>query len=523
MSGDRQPTLGVHLLETITRGMYSEPLHCIREYVQNAYDGIRDARRKGILGADEGTVEIIVDEEERRLKICDDGIGLEPEEAAVCLLDIGHSLKARSTVDASLNAGFRGIGRMAGISYCRTLRFETSNGDGRKGVVTFDAAGINRLTSKGREPTTIIAAIEQNSGIEDRPEKQGRRYLEVTLEGVDSDSVFFDQSRLKSYLAQNAPVPYDPTKWSFGGKISDIAVRAGSVSSLDTIRMFLCDPEGNRVDDVRRPFQDSFQARTNKGRKTPTIRVKDVVALPRGRSGDCGWWGWIAMHDRPGALADAPFAGLHVRSHNIAIGDDSIARRLFTSPHLSRWCFGEIHITESSISPNSQRDNFEPSDMWDRIERELCEEVRIIEKEIRQESKQRNTSVERYEQETSRTIRSAKQAIDAGVVSYEHKARIIDDLNTLEKKLSDQESQPKRSDQEKFRFAELRGEVGKTIEQVKLISRTKTDDAFAHLDRSARRAIRIVFGVLKVELDSDKFEAIQIKIQEALKPKKGRR
>ena len=132
MNDKLEPSLGVHLLGTITKGMYSNPLHCIREYVQNAYDSIREARRQRLLGYDDGTVIIVVDTEARTLKIRDDGTGLDPEAAVVRLVDLGSSPKATSAEGSTVNAGFRGIGRMAGISYCDVLRFGTSDGKGRK-------------------------------------------------------------------------------------------------------------------------------------------------------------------------------------------------------------------------------------------------------------------------------------------------------------------------------------------------------------------------------------------------------
>ena len=60
MATNREPTLGVHLLETITRGMYSEPFHSIREYIQNAYDSIRRARRQGLISNEEGKILITI-------------------------------------------------------------------------------------------------------------------------------------------------------------------------------------------------------------------------------------------------------------------------------------------------------------------------------------------------------------------------------------------------------------------------------------------------------------------------------
>ena len=180
----KQPTLGVHLLETITRGMYNNPLHCVREYIQNAYDSIREARRKGILRPEEGTVIITIDPVNYSLRIRDNGTGMEPEAAAVRLVDLGNSAKATSPANSKVNAGFRGIGRMAGMSYCNALIFDTSDGQGKKVEIKFDAKTINRLTIPGQEPTTIVEAIENNHTINESSCADGEHYLEVVLQGT---------------------------------------------------------------------------------------------------------------------------------------------------------------------------------------------------------------------------------------------------------------------------------------------------------------------------------------------------
>ena len=117
MTEKSSPTLGVHLLETVTRGMYSQPFHSVREYIQNAYDSIRKARRKGLLKPSEGEIKLYIDKDRRRLSIADNGAGLDPDEATVHLLDIGHSDKARTTEESAHNAGFRGIGRLARANF----------------------------------------------------------------------------------------------------------------------------------------------------------------------------------------------------------------------------------------------------------------------------------------------------------------------------------------------------------------------------------------------------------------------
>ena len=513
----RAPTLGVHLLETITRGMYSEPMHCIREYVQNAYDSIRAARRSGVLAYNAGTIRIVIDRTSRRFQIRDDGVGLSPEAAAVHLLDIGNSEKARSGDESKRNAGFRGIGRMAGISYCETLRFRTSDGSGKACIVEFNAAAINRLTQRGQEPTTIVHAIETNARIDERPAEFDAHYLEVTLEGVRSDSPFLNQHSVASYLGSVAPVRHDPTKWSYGDKIQSFAADVASEASLETLSVFVCDADGNVQADIRRPFKNRFRTRDGNRQRDRHVRVTDVVALPEHGPVN-GWWGWLAVHERRGALADIPFAGIRVRMHNIAVGEEHIVRNLFKTAALSRWCFGEIHITDPDLVPNAQRDDFEPSSEWSRISTQIKEEADRIEREIRKESDNRNSSVSTLKRRSEKMIDTAKQAIAAGVASHYEQEAIIGQLQNENVRLATQEGRTGRTDQDREQLSELRGRLSQTIRAVSKIQRTGADVAQAHLGRQARQVFRTIMNVLKSELNDETFRRIETKINTALQP-----
>ena len=55
-----QITIGSFFLETLTTGMYENPLHCLREYVQNSFDAIHDAVGAQLIGADDGKVTVSV-------------------------------------------------------------------------------------------------------------------------------------------------------------------------------------------------------------------------------------------------------------------------------------------------------------------------------------------------------------------------------------------------------------------------------------------------------------------------------
>ena len=511
----RTPSLGVHLLETITRGMYNQPMHCIREYVQNGYDSVRAARRARFLAPEAGTLRINMDPTAGELRIRDDGLGLSPEAAAVNLLDIGSSEKARSGAESRRNAGFRGIGRMAGISYCRTLRFRTSDGSGRTCVVEFDAAAINRLTLRGQEPATIVEAIEANSRIDEEPAANDERYLEVTLEGLAEDSPFLDQNHVDAYLGRVAPVRHDRTLWRFGDKIQSFARDADSEASLETISVLMCDSEGNVQADVRRPFKTDFQTKDGNG-KSRLVRVTDVLALPRNGPVD-GWWGWVAVHERRGALAEAPFCGLRVRSHNIAVGDETIARSLFKTQNLSAWCFGEIHVTHPDLVPNAQRDDFEPSREWDRIKTQLREEAHHIDSEIRGESTKRSSSLPTLKKRADKKISSARRAIETGIASDYQQQDIIQELRTESDKIETQTRRRSRTEDEVEQLAVLRETLNQTIDKVSDVRRTGADIAQAHLNRQARQVFRQIMDVLRSELDDESFRKIETKINAALR------
>ena len=516
MSQNPQPTLGVHLLESITLGMYSDPLHCIREYIQNAYDSIREARRLELLSKNEGRIKLTIDPEAEILKIWDDGVGMSSEEAIVRLVDIGASYKAVTPTDAAKHAGFRGIGRLAGISYCKKLHFETSDGGTKSCQVEFDAASINALARPGQLPRTIVDAINNNCDARELPVSRKRRYFEVMLDGV-TNSALLNIEKLEQYLELTAPVRQDPSQWKFQENIRDLAERAGFPESLESVRLLLCGPDGNVLREVFRPFKNTFEIRTGRSKKKRRVDVVDVVALPR--TGEySGWWGWLAVHERGGALADVSFAGIRIRMHNIAIGDHSIVQELWTSANQALWCFGEIHIVNSELVPNTQRDNFEASKAWDILQGQLRAEVVQLEREIRKESDERNRSVRNVTQLSTKVVREVQVSLGAGLKSHNEKGMLLTKLEkqrvSLEKGLRKRNLTPVETAQ----LEENLSRVESTYQDVEKVKRTKADADMSYLGKQARKAVRTVLDVVKAELNDDKrFAVIEERVQTALR------
>ena len=121
MTQEKEPIAGKYLFEILTSGMYANPLHIFREYIQNSADSIDEAVEEKILAQHDGEIHIIIDSEKETIVIYDNGMGIKSSEAKGTLLSIGNSGKG-----GTKRRGFRGIGRLGGLAYARTVVFETS-------------------------------------------------------------------------------------------------------------------------------------------------------------------------------------------------------------------------------------------------------------------------------------------------------------------------------------------------------------------------------------------------------------
>lgn len=129
-----EPVAGKFLLEILTRGMYSNPMHVYREYIQNSSDSIDKAIEAGILQSAEAEIHISIDAKERSIIIRDNGLGIPLDIARIKLMNVGASDK-----DGITERGFRGIGRLGGLAYAEKVQFVTSAiGDSTRTIMTCD-------------------------------------------------------------------------------------------------------------------------------------------------------------------------------------------------------------------------------------------------------------------------------------------------------------------------------------------------------------------------------------------------
>ena len=151
----RELIIGKYTLESLTNGMYASPLDMYREYVQNAVDSIDEALAAGIELPDKLSIDITIDASNSVITIRDNGVGVPAESAVEILLDIGNSQKSRMT-----SRGFRGIGRLAGLSYCKKLTFRTSvKGEEIASVIEFDADLLKELLLPGSNDGVSVSDV----------------------------------------------------------------------------------------------------------------------------------------------------------------------------------------------------------------------------------------------------------------------------------------------------------------------------------------------------------------------------
>ena len=208
--------VGKYTLESLTTGMYSDPKIVYREYIQNSVDALENAVVNNIIERQSMRIDIVVNAEDSIISIRDNGTGIIASEAVSTLMNIGNSKKRHSN-----NRGFRGIGRLGGMSYCDTLIFSTSaENESVKTIVTFDCKKLRALLVPGaNEDLDLAAVLAAVTKTEQLEEKEEKHYFMVEMQGVSSFSDLLNIDVAKSYISQVAPLPYKSRQFIYNNEL----------------------------------------------------------------------------------------------------------------------------------------------------------------------------------------------------------------------------------------------------------------------------------------------------------------
>lgn len=355
--------VGSYSLESLTTGMYENPLHCLREYVQNAYDSIRAARASSILEESGGLVSIAIGGSSARpsLTITDDGEGIPADKAVATLVSIGASQK-RSTG----NAGFRGIGRLAGTAYCTTLRFTTTaKGEDTETVVEFDCGRMRGYLRPGADVLEAKEVMRLCATFETRAAPVEKHSMQVEMIGLVGIGLeFVEIEALTPYLRQVCPTDYTD-RFGFAQRIRAFCESVGGPLGAVEVE--------TRFKRERNQILKGYDNASPTATGSSKLHDLELISSP-----DLGWHAWIGKSNFAGEITDETVAGVRFRLKNIQIGGSEIIEDIAseltagrTEGRLQRYAVGEIFITNPAVVPNARRDGFEDASAWRDIRNDI--------------------------------------------------------------------------------------------------------------------------------------------------------
>lgn len=485
---DEAVQVGKYTLESLTTGMYSDPKIVYREYIQNSVDSLENALAIGLIERQSMRIDIIVDAENSYISIRDNGTGISHAESRATLMNVGNSKKRNSS-----NRGFRGIGRLGGMSYCDTLVFSTSAENEKvKTVVTFDCKHLRQLLIPGQyEDLSLSAVLEQITTIETQPEKAEKHYFVVEMKDVSSFSDLLDIDGVKSYIAQVAPLPYQSRHFIYISQLKSFLSDNGY--SVEEFPIFVGEDESD-LEPVYKPNKSRFHSDRNKKTvdEITSMTYFDVRAgdelYALGWYGNCGWYGF---------LSDKELCGIRVRKGNILIGDSKTMNGIFHEARFNGWTQGEIFILTDKLVPNARRDDFEQNDAYRELVQILSDTIGSdIPKKIREASTTRNDPSAKVLKEVDKTISSAVAVMTEGFNSSVDKDQVVEQLTEAAKRLEKTPVKPELKDTKD----DLRKKIESTIEDVSESKNFKINQISSAVDKKSKQMLRVVTDILSQKL-----------------------
>lgn len=359
--------IGKNVIESLTTGMYENPLFVYREYIQNAADAVDHAVKAGVLQKGEEAISVRIDNERQEIIIEDNAIGIESAKAFSILRNI-----AKSTKQKGIDKGFRGIGRLGGLAYCQKLTFETScKGEDVKSIVTWDAEKLQNLINDTEDKSSGEEVVKEVTSFDSKKEDKDEHYFKVVMEDVN-----LNIDEVTNYLQMVAPIDINS---SFLYKKEIQKYMNEHQLSVDTYNIYI------NGDQIFKPYNSKIYSFDKAGNKKTAGNVYQVNYFNRkSASGEPLFWGWFSMTSLEGQIPSANLArGIRLRSANIQIGDSEICKKFFTSTsdqRFSFYFFGELHALNSKLIPNSRRDYFEDNDICKEFENAVKEEFLKLKK-----------------------------------------------------------------------------------------------------------------------------------------------
>ena len=366
--------IGVNIVEIVTKGLYTNSLDIFREYIQNSCDAIDDAVDAGILSAGDGLITIDLEVNTRQITIEDNGAGINTRNFERTMSKIGNSDKRLET-----DRGFRGIGRLCGLAYCREARFSsTVKGETKLSTVIIDADHLRQefFSDNKHSAESVLRDVMTFDKTDVDADKHFFRVELIDI--VGTNNVLLDVDKVRNYLSFVAPVDY---KYSLGfkGLQNKILEHAAKLDFKIASYNILVDGEY-----LYKPYKSNFRTTHNGADEIFDIHFRDFYDGTDDDNKKLIAWSWIGLSNFKGVIdqtngtPDNVMRGIRLRTGNIQIGDEEALKHLFSEARGTNYFIGEVHAVDKNLIPNARRDYLEENPAYKTLEAEILSNYQIM-------------------------------------------------------------------------------------------------------------------------------------------------
>lgn len=487
--------------------MYSDSKVIYREYIQNACDQIDLAINLGILSKEEGYVDIYTDSDKRYISIKDNATGVKAENFIEDVGDIANSNK-----EIGKNKGFRGIGRLCGLAYCKTLKFTTSYlGEGIKSIMTCDAQKMRAMLDENKK-YTLDEIWDEIITYSTETENENEHYFEVEMFDINKENTdLLNDTNVREYLSFVVPVPYKNTfilrnqiyshAHSIGYRIDEYCVKVNGVQIFKEYTTKLKEQNGaslRNYDEISRLEFKNFQD----------------------DSGNLMAWMWVGLSRFEKQIPSINhMRGLRLRSSNIQLGGDDTLQSLFKEKRGNYYFVGEVFAANRDLIPNSQRNYFNENETRVLFEDRLREYFYDVLHKLYYEANRVKNDYKRQEEYLSKVAEYQAKEKEQGFVNEEERQKLQFDIDKAKKSAEEARKRLDKLDNgdNESPLSEVRKSIGRKYESDKL--KKEAEDASVVVDSDDKKNSFVTSGMSKLSRSERKLVTKILSIVADIAPK----
>jgi hypothetical protein len=446
--------IGGELLNILSKGLYTNPLDAIREYVQNAIDANAEQVEIHVTG--------------NSVHIFDYGDGMNRDELLQAR-DFGVSNK--SILE---NVGFRGIGIYSGFDLCERLVIRTKTlADDNEHIMEFYFGDMRRKLDAARQsperpviPLTTL--LEENTHyFYEKSPRPNKKFTYIQLEDLSDKHIhrLSDVNEVRNYILRTLPIRFNE-KFPYAETVEKALSKY--VSGYKSARVIL------RIEDeptitVEKP-------------NIPDLGPPVMGFIRDSNKRDIAYY-WACLTSVSEAITSrkvgADFAGLAYKIKGFTVGDRTKLAVHFSRKQIYTWWTGEIYVIDTEVVPTSARDDFEAGPAKDALEAAVLEVLNGAKNKDSLQKIALDAQATRRADEIFQRHQARVENIEKKVMSgefdrlntYSELDKILEELKGQKGKVSDKQ----KANSLNHKVQSLQNRVKKLIEQPTPVSTIKRD------------------------------------------------